>query len=170
MNAAPARVTRAALTAVTMLAASLGVVGLGATPAAAGTQDKYTVTKWSNSFDGGCVAESTVSYWPGTDTASITTTVSNPYLFAACRVNTRLYVQGTSTQWNSAVHYTMACGITDTSCSSTRTVSGTYYSATPSLTAYVDSVNDALEAMGQERSFTRKKAVESISIEFSKAA
>ncbi|MFG3699773.1 hypothetical protein ACGF5C_17895 [Micromonospora sp. NPDC047620] len=169
MNAAPARVTRAAVTAFTMLAASLGVVALGATPAAAGTQDKYTVSKSSSSFDGGCVAESTVSYWPGSDTATFTTTVRNPYLFAACRVNTRLFVQGTSTQWNSAVHYTMACAITDTTCSSTQTTTGTYSSATPSLTAYVDSVNDALEAMGMPRSFTRKQAVESISIEFSKA-
>jgi hypothetical protein len=169
MNAAPARVTRAAVTAFTMLAASLGVVALGATPAAAGTQDKYTVSKSSSSFNGGCEASATVSYWPGTDTATFTTTVKSPYLFAACRVNTRLFVQGTSTQWNSATHYTMACGVTDTTCASTQTTSGTYYAATPSLTAYVDSVNDALESMGLERSMTRKKAVESISIEFSKA-
>ncbi|MFE0593463.1 hypothetical protein [Micromonospora echinospora] len=169
MNAAPARVTRAAMAAATVLAASLGVVALGATPAAAGTKDSYTVTKSSSSFDGGCVAEATVTYWPGSDTAAITTTVRNPYLFAACRVNTSLFVQGTSTQWNSAVHFTMACAIGDTTCSSTQTRSGTYNNATPSLTAHVDSVNDALAAMGMPRSYDRKTAVEGISIEFSKA-
>ncbi|MFD2763269.1 hypothetical protein [Micromonospora eburnea] len=169
MNAAPARTIRAAATAFTMLAASLGVVAVGATPAAAGTQDMYTVTKYSNTFNGGCEAQATVYYWPGTDTASFTTRVTSPYLFAACRVNTHLFVRGKSTQWTSATHYTMACGITDTSCASTQTTTATYNGATPSLTAYVDSVNDALEAMGMPRSMNRKTAVESIAIEFSNA-
>ncbi|MEV4808964.1 hypothetical protein [Micromonospora avicenniae] len=164
------RFTRAIAATLAVAAASLGVMLGSAAPASAGTLDSYTITKTSNTVNGGCTVKATVTYYPGSDTAHFQTTVTSPYWFAACRVNTNLYVKGRSTQWNSAVHFAMACAVTDPSCASTQTWVGDYYGRTPSLTAYVDSVNDGLEAAGLPRDYTRKKAVEGIDIAFTNAS
>ncbi|MEU8263472.1 hypothetical protein AB0C02_22950 [Micromonospora sp. NPDC048999] len=163
------RLTRTIATVLALMAASFGVMLAGTAPASAGTATSYTVTRESSTFDGGCYAKATVTYYPGSDTAHFETMVTSPYWFAACRVNTHLYVQGKSTQWTSAVHFAMACAVGDPTCSSTQTRIGDYQSCTPSLTAYVDSVNDALAAAGQPRTYTRTQAAESISIAFTKA-
>ncbi|MEV6376272.1 hypothetical protein [Micromonospora musae] len=164
------RVTRSIAATLAVVAASLGVALAGAAPASAGTQDSYTITKTSNTVNGGCTVRATVTYYPGSDTANFQTTVTSPYWFAACRVNTNLYVKGRTTQWNGAVHFAMACAVTDPSCASTQTWVGDYYGRTPGLTAFVDSVNDGLESRGLERDFTRKEAVEGIDIAFTNAS
>lgn len=46
---------------------------------------------------------------------------------------------------------------------------GSYSGYTTGLTAYVDSVNDALEVAGLPRSYTRKQEMNSIRVTFIKA-
>jgi hypothetical protein len=63
----------------------------------------------------------------------------------------------------------MACAVLDPSCASNRQMVGDYFGQTPQLTAFVDSVNDALEAAGLPRSYTRAQAVTGIRVVFTKA-
>src|SRR5690349_11770813 len=105
-----------------VLAAVTGTVVSGATPAAAGTVDKYTIdTGWVSDWNGGCSAKAHVDYYPGSDTAYFETTVQSPYLFAACRVNTQVWAQTTANSYPGAAHYAMACGVFDPGCASTQT-------------------------------------------------
>ena len=90
--------------------------------------------------------------------------------FRASRGNFGLvWVQTKGNVYAGAVQSSMACAVGDTSCSSTKTYTGTYAGQTPGLTAYVNSVNDAFEDAGAPRSFTAKQAVTGISVSFSKA-
>jgi len=138
--------------------ASLATGGLlaGAGPAAAASVHRLD-TGIVDDYDGGCRIRTTVTYYPGSDTAQMTTTITSPYLFAACRANATLSVHTSNNVYQSAVQYAMACGVWDTTCASTRTWTNTYYNATPGLrAAYPDPT-------------AREEAVRSVSVSFMKA-
>jgi hypothetical protein len=123
----------------------------------------------SSDWNGGCTASAHADYYPANDQAQMSTTVTSPYWFAACRVNAQLWIDTRAGSFPSAVNYAMACAVLDTSCASTQTWPGNYYGATPALTAFVESVNDALEAAGLPRTYTRAAAITGIHITFSNA-
>ncbi|MFG2109863.1 hypothetical protein [Micromonospora chersina] len=129
----------------------------------------WTLSKRETTYDGGCDATTSVSYYPANDQAVMRTTITDPYWFAACRANARLWINTNGGSFPSAVNYAMACAVTDASCASTQTWTGNYYGATPQLTAYVDSVNAALVSMGLPPTYSRAQAVTGISITHSKA-
>jgi hypothetical protein len=120
-------------------------------------------------WNGGCQARATGTYYPANDQVVITTTVTSPYLFAACRVKAQVWVRTAAGEFPSAVHYTMACGVLDASCASTQTSTGSYVAATPGLTAYVDSVNATLSQLGYPATFSRQQAVTGVRVTFAKA-
>lgn len=162
----------AALLGATVVAtASLAALAAGSANAATAPKPDVwsTDTGWVTNYDGGCAIKAHVDYYPSSDKAYIQTTIQSPYLFAACRAHTQLWVQTSGNVFAGAVQSSMACGVTDTSCSSTKTYTDTYAGQTPGLTAYVSSVNDGLEAAGLPRSYTAKQAVTGISVSFSKA-
>jgi hypothetical protein len=166
-------ITRKALAtagAVSALITSLAFGFAGTAQAATAPPSSYTVdTGWVSDFNGGCQAKAHVVYYPGSDQAHIETTVTSPYLFAACRVNTQVFVGTKTATYPGAVHYAMACAVLDPSCASTQLQSGDYYGQTPQLTSFVDSLNDALEAAGLPRTYTRALATTGITVVFSKA-
>jgi hypothetical protein len=132
--------------------------------------DRHEInTGWVSNFDGGCQAKARVVYYPGNDQAHFETTVTDPYWFVACRVNTQLHVLTHDGEFAGASHYAMACAVPDTSCASTRLTVGDYYGQTPQLTALVESINNTLESLGLPRSYTRKAAVTGIRVVFTKA-
>lgn len=159
-------IVAAAMVAMVVLAVVPGATNVDA----ATSPTSYTIdTGWVSNFDGGCQAKAHVVYYPGSDQAHIETTVTSPYWFAACRVNTQVWVETRVGSFPGAVHYTMACGVFDPSCASTRFSVNDYFGQTPGLTAHVASVNAALEAMGLPATYTRTQAVTGIRVVFTKA-
>ncbi len=120
-------------------------------------------------WNGGCVASTRAEYYPANDQAVMSTTVTSPYLFAACRANAQLWIHTRAGAFPGAVNYSMACAVTDWTCASTQTRTGSHYGASPALTAFVDSVNDALEAAGLPRTYTRAAAVTAVRVTHSNA-
>jgi hypothetical protein len=124
----------------------------------------------SSDWNGGCSAAAHADYYPANDQAAISTTVTSPYLFAACRVNAQLWIDTAGGSYPSAANYAMACAVFDPGCASTQTTTGNYYGATPALTAFVNSVNDALVAAGLPPSYTRAQAVRGVHLTFANAS
>jgi len=132
---------------------------------------RWTVdTGTDDTWNGACTASTHADYYPANDQAQMATTVSSPYLFAACRVNAQLWIETRAGSFPSAVNYAMACAVWDPTCASTQTWPGNYYGATPSLTAFVESVNDALEAAGLPRTYTRAAAITGVRVIHSTAS
>jgi hypothetical protein len=129
-----------------------------------------TDTGVDRSWDGGCEASTHAEYYPSNDQAVMGTTVTSPYWFAACRANAQLWVETRAGAFPGAANYAMGCAVFDPSCASTQTGTGNHYGATASLTAFVDSVNDALEAAGLPRTYNRAAAVTGIRVTHSKAS
>ena len=124
----------------------------------------------SNAWDGACVALADAQYYPANDQADINTTVNSPYWFAACRVNAQLWIDTAGGSYPSAANYAMACAVRDWTCASTQTTTGNYYDATPALTAFVASVNNALQAAGLPPTYSRAMAVTGVRLTFANAS
>jgi hypothetical protein len=138
---------------------------------AATPPDKWVVdTGFDRTWDGGCEASTHAEYYPANDQALVSTTVTSPYWFAACRVNAQLWVETRAGAFPSAVNYAMACAALDPGCASTQTWTGNYPGATPALTAFVDAVNDALESAGLPRAYTRAAAIIGVRVIHSRAS
>jgi hypothetical protein len=169
------RIVRRSLGALGLAAVALAAMAATAGPASAATTPppKPSVysfdTGWVTNYDGGCAVKAHVDYYPSSDTAFIQTTVQDPYWFAACRAVTHVWVQTSGNVFAGATQGSMACAVYDTTCSSTQTYTGTYSGQTPGLTAYVDSVNEALQDAGMPASYTRTQATTGITVSFSKA-
>lgn len=105
--------------AVAAVSAAL-VGGVGTTAAEASIPAVYHVTTpWQN-YDGGCKAQAELYYYPASNTAQLTTNVSDPYWFAACRVNTKVYFDTNLTVITDGPSQSaMACAVLDPSCAST---------------------------------------------------
>jgi hypothetical protein len=146
------------------------VIADAAVAHAAAAPTSYTSdTGWQDTWDGGCRARSTATYYPASDQTVIATTVQSPYLFAACRVNAHVRVGTRNQEFDGATHYAMACAVTDPTCASTQTRDGTYQPSSPALTAYVESINATLGDLGLPPTATRQALVTGISISLSKA-
>lgn len=130
--------------------AAAAVLAGGAGPAAASPPPAtwFHDTGIDDDWNGRCRARTVVEYHPARDQAVISTTVTSPYLFAACRVHAKLQIRTRLGSFPSAVQYSMACAVFDSSCASTRTFSGDYLGASPALTAMLDIVNEARETAG----------------------
>src|SRR2546421_6407241 len=113
-------------------------------------------TGWQETWDGGCRARSTGTYYPASDQTAMSTTVQSPYLFAACRVNAHVMVGTRNQVFDGATQYAMACAVTDPTCASTQTRNDTYQPSSPALTAYVESVNATLRDLGFPPTATRE--------------
>jgi len=161
----------ASLTATAALTGGLAAATTGtASAATTPPPEKYIIdTGWVTDYDGSCKAKAHVEYYPGSDKAYFETTVQSPFVFAGCEANTNLSVKTAGDTFQGAVHRASACATWDPTCPSLRMTPGTYIGATVGLNGYVDSVNDALEAAGLPRSYTRRQAVRSISVSFTKA-
>jgi len=142
----------------------------GGLAAAATPPSVWSTDNSSSDWNGGCVASAHADYYPANDQAVISTTVTSPYWFAACRVNAQLWIDTAGGSYPSAANYAMACAVFDTSCASTQTTTGNYYGATPALTAFVNSVNDALQAAGLPPTYTRAQAVRGVHLTFANAS
>jgi len=158
-----AAVTSAALTAITG-------IGLGlAEPASADAPTSYTVSSHSQSWNGGCEAWASVTYYPNSDTAVMNSTVRSPYLFAACRLRTHLQVQGEDGVWEGADQFVTACAVLDPTCASTiSTGDQTLVGQTPGLTAELARINKILVKHHQEP-LSGQDLVTGVSISFSQA-
>ena len=141
----------------------------GGLAAAATPPSVWSTDNSSSTWNGGCVASAHADYYPANDQALIGTTVTSPYWFAACRVNAQLWIDTASGSFPSAANYAMACAVLDTSCASTQSTTGNYYGATPGLTAFVNSVNDALQSAGLPPTYTRAQAVRGAHLTFANA-
>jgi hypothetical protein len=169
------RVIRRVLAALAVPAAASAVLASTAGAASAATASAanpppsvYSIdTGWVTNYNGNCAVEAHVDYYPGSDTAYIQTTVQDPYLFAACRVHTHVWVQTKSNVFAGAVQGAMACAVLDPSCASTQSYTGTFSGQTPGLTALVDSVNQVLVDNGLPPTFTRTQATTGIQVSFS---
>jgi hypothetical protein len=164
------RVIRRVLAALAVPAAAAAVLAsAGAASAATPPPPSvYTInTGWVTDYNGNCAVEAHVDYYPGSDTAYIQTTVRDPYLFAACRVHTHVWVQTKSNVFAGATQGAMACAVLDPSCASTLSYTGTYSGQTPGLTALVDTVNQALIDNGLPPTYTRAQATTGIQVSFS---
>jgi hypothetical protein len=123
----------------------------------------------SDTWNGGCRALAHADYYPASDQAVMSTTVTSPYWFAACRGYAQLWIETSSGSFPSAANYAMACAVLDPTCASTQTTTGDYGSATPALTAFVAAVNDALQAAGLPPTYTRAMAVKGVHLTFANA-
>ena len=123
-----------------------------------------TDTGTDRSWNGGCSASTHAEYYPANDQAVMSTTVGTPYWWAACRANAQLWIETRAGSFAGASNYSMGCGVWDPTCASTQTRTGDYRGDTRALTAYVDSVNDGLEAAGLARTYTRAWAVTGIRV------
>jgi hypothetical protein len=160
------RITTVLAALMTMAAATTVL----ADSAAADQPASYTVSKpWTYDWNGGCGAKATVTYYPTSDTAIMNTTVSSPYLFAACRVRTHLQVQISGAVFDGVDQYVTACAVLDPTCASTRTTGDVSFSnAAPTFTAFVDNLNAQLAALNLPPT-TRQAVARGISISFSNA-
>jgi hypothetical protein len=122
----------------------------------------------SNVWDGGCQARAHADYYPANDQAVMSTTVTSPYLFAACRVDAQLWIETASGAFPSAVNSAVACAVVDFTCSSTQTATGDHRNATPGLTEFVAAVNNTLQSLGLPPNYTRAMAVTGVHLTFSK--
>jgi hypothetical protein len=152
------------LLAATVLAIAVPSQASAAQPAS------YTVSKdWQYDWNGGCGAKATVTYYPATDTAVMNTTVTSPYLFAACRVRTHLQVVTVNAVFDGADQYATACAVLDPSCASTQSTGNqTFVGATPTFTGFVDALNAQLVALGLPPT-TRQEVARGINVSFSRA-
>lgn len=106
------------LAAAAVSAALVG--GLGTTSAEASIPSVYhVVTPWQY-YDGGCRAQAELYYYPASNTAQVRTNVSDPYWFAACRVNTKVDFDTNFTViTDGPLQSAMACAVLDPTCAST---------------------------------------------------
>jgi hypothetical protein len=141
----------------------------GARRAAAPPSKWVFNTGSDSSWDGGCVASTHAEYFPANDQSVMSTTVTSPYWFAACRVQAQLWIETRAGAFPSAANNAMACAVLDPSCASTQTSTNSFFGSTPALTAFIDSVNDALEAAGLPRTYNRAAAVTAIRVTHTKA-
>jgi hypothetical protein len=165
-----ARMMRVVAVTSLALSAAAGASVAVAGPASAAQPSSYTVsTDWKSDWNGGCSAKATVTYYPGSDTAVMNTTVRSPYWFAACRVRTHLQVKTASGIFEGVDQYVTACAVLDPSCASTQSTGDqTFNSASPAFTGFVNSLNAQLEELGLPPT-TRQAVARGISISFSKA-
>jgi hypothetical protein len=170
------RVIRRVLAALAVPAAASAVLASTAGAASAATTSAAnppppsvysTDTGWVTDYNGYCAVEAHVDYYPGSDTAYIHTTVRDPYLFAACRVHTNVWVDTKNDVFQGATQGAMACAVLDPTCASTLSYTGTYSGQTPGLTALVDTVNQALIDAGLPPTYTRAQATTGIQVSFS---
>ncbi|MEU4236881.1 hypothetical protein [Actinoplanes sp. NPDC026619] len=139
---------------------------LAATPPSKWVTDNGPDDTWN----GGCVATTHAEYFPGNDQAVISTTVTSPYWFAACRANAQLWIETSAGAFPSGTNYAMGCAVFDPSCASTQTATNNFYSSTPALTGFVDAVNDALAQIGLPRSYSRAAAVTAVRVTHTNAS
>jgi hypothetical protein len=138
--------------------------------AAAEPPSVWSTDNSSSTWNGGCTASAHADYYPAGEQAVMSTTVSSPYWFAACRVNAQLWIDTVAGSFPSAANYAMACAVLDPGCASTQTTTGNYYGATPALTAFVDQVNAALAKVGVPATYTRAMAVTGTHLTFANAS
>jgi hypothetical protein len=137
---------------------------------AATPPDVWRADGSSDTWNGGCRASAHADYYPASDQALMSTTVTSPYLFAACRVNAQLWIETASGSFPSAVNYAVACAVFDPGCVSTQTAVGDHPNATPGLTAFVEAVNNTLRTMGLPPTYTRALAITGVHLTFANAS
>jgi hypothetical protein len=109
----------AATVAATAVAVPLATATSAAPASAAVPSQVYVSTGWQN-YDGGCRAKTELYYWPASNTVQMKTSVSDPYLFVACRVNAKVYFDtSVGPVSDGPTQRAMACAVTDPTCAST---------------------------------------------------
>jgi hypothetical protein len=103
-----------------LIAPLLLAVGITSSPAlAAISSPQYVDSGWQY-YDGGCQARTQAIYYPATNTISMKTDVSDPYLFVACRVDAKaIYDTNLRPVEDGATNPGMACAVLDPTCAST---------------------------------------------------
>src|SRR5882724_5145276 len=101
--------------------AGIGVISMAVTaviitgaPAAHAAEASYSSdTGWNTSWNGGCGAQATATYFPVSDQTVITTTVQSPYLFAGCRVSAHVMIGTRNRSFDGATHVVGTCAVLD---------------------------------------------------------